>query len=144
MKFGKSFLIVISCCFVLTISFLVGDLFMFASSCPETTPKNAKCTGGLIDSSISYTCAGGGPGPDGQSATPCASRISNPIFQQQKIEEKDNTPEQTKTKTDTDPINMVTCVTYTTCKLNFWHTQCLEDSSGNEYKINPLKEVPCL
>jgi hypothetical protein len=130
---------------VLTISFLVGDFFVFASSdCPETTPKNAKCLGGLIDSIISYTCDGGGPG-GGQSTTPCADRISNPRFQQQKIEEEDNSPEQTKTKTDTDPSNKVTCVKFTTCKWNFWHTQCVENNNEeSEYKINPLIEVPCL
>jgi hypothetical protein len=140
MKFGKSFLIVISCCFVLTISFLVGDLFMFASSsCTETTPKNAKCTGGLTR--VTYACDGTGD----QVMLSCAERISNVSFQQQKIEEEDNSPEQTKTKTDTDPENMVVCYTYKTCKSK-WSIidgfSCVANESKN-YKINPLTEAQC-
>jgi hypothetical protein len=139
MKFGKSFLTLIFCCSVLTISFLVGDFFMLASStCPETTPKNAKCTGGLTH--VIYACDGTG----GQVIFSCADRISNVSFQQQKIDEEDNAPEQTKTQTDTDSSNMVTCYTYKKCKVSLvipWPCVAGDDA---QYKINPLKEVPCL
>jgi len=97
--------------------------------CPETRAKSVVCP-----HDYDGEC-------NGEDETECEADRAVSATYSQLLEDTENSPEQTKTQTDTVEANKVICFNYTECE--YRAPSCLDLLVTRDYKVNPLKTIPC-